>query len=85
MKVPGIVALILAAGLATTPALAYSGSWHVVMNLQSRTCYRVPTLVITTQIPTKGWHDFGRFNNFRRAGFFIWSHRSICRYSPVFG
>ena len=80
MKVPGIVALILAAGLATTPALAYSGSWHVVMNLQSRACYRV-----THFTPTKGWHDFGRFNNFRRAGFFIWSHRNICRYSPVFG
>ena len=80
MKVPGIVAIILAAGLATTPALAYSGSWHVAMNLQTRACYR-----ITHFTPMKGWHDFGRFNTFRRAGFFIWSHRNICRHSPVFG
>ncbi len=80
MKLPGIAAIILAAGLAASSALAYSGSWHVVENLDSQTCYRV-----THFAPTKGWRDFGRFNTFREAGFFIWSHRSICRYSPVFG
>jgi hypothetical protein len=79
MKSPGIAAIILAASLAALPALAYSGKWHVVENLRSQTCYRV-----TRFTPTKGWHDFGRFNTFRQAGFFIWSHRSICRYSPVF-
>lgn len=57
----------------------FGGTWHVVENLRSQTCYRVADFR-----PMPGWRDFGRFNTFRTAGRFIWSHRDICRASPVF-
>jgi hypothetical protein len=62
------------------PSYAYDGRWHVVENLQTQACYRV-----TDFHPTEGWRDFGTFNTFRMAGAFVWSHRDICRSSPVFG
>jgi hypothetical protein len=40
---------------------------------------------VTDFTPTPGWRDFGTFNTFRTAGRFVWSHRDICRASPVFG
>ena len=57
----------------------FGGSWHVVENLRTGTCYRV-----TDFEPMRGWRDLGEFNTFRTAGRFVWSHRSICRSSPVF-
>ncbi len=64
MKLPGIAAIVFAAGLAASPVLANSGSWHVVENLDSQSCYR-----ITHVTPTKGGRDFGRFNTFRERAF----------------
>ena len=57
----------------------FGGNWYVVENLQSQTCYRV-----TSFIPAPGWRDLGAFNSFRSAGRFVWSHRDICKMSPVF-
>lgn len=57
----------------------FGGNWHVVENLGTRACYRV-----TDFAPTPGWRDLGRFNSFRSAGRFVWSHRNVCRSSPVF-
>ena len=57
----------------------FGGTWHVVENLRTETCYRV-----TGFSPTPGWRDLGKFNTFRTAGRFVWSHRDICRSSPVF-
>lgn len=61
------------------PALAYAGTWHVVEDLGTSTCYRVHSME-----PKGGWRDFGEFNTFRMAGAWIWRHRDICRASPVF-
>jgi len=57
----------------------FGGNWHVVENLRTGTCYRV-----TDFHPTQGWRDLGLFNSFRTAGRFVWSHRDVCRSSPVF-
>ena len=57
----------------------FGGRWHVVENLRSQTCYRV-----TDFRPMPGWRDFGPFNSFRSAGRFVWSHRDVCKSSPVF-
>jgi hypothetical protein len=69
------LALTLAA-----PALAYSGRWLVVEDLQTQTCYRM------TQLPDgKNWQQLGEFNTFRQAGMWIWEHRGgVCQLSPVF-
>jgi hypothetical protein len=57
----------------------FGGNWHVVENMRTGACYRV-----TDFSPTAGWRDLGTFNTFRTAGRFVWSHRDICRSSPVF-
>jgi len=57
----------------------FGGTWHVVENMRTGACYRV-----TDFSPAKGWRDLGRFNSFRTAGRFVWSHRDLCRSSPVF-
>ena len=57
----------------------FGGNWHVVENLRTETCYRV-----TEFNPMPGWRDLGRFNTFRTAGRFVWSHRDRCKSSPVF-
>lgn len=58
----------------------FGGNWHVVEDLQNRTCYRM-----TEFSPAPGWRDLGIFNSFRTAGRFIWSRRgSTCKSSPVF-
>jgi hypothetical protein len=74
-----ILAAIACLALSAT-SFAYSGTWHVVENLRTHTCYRV-----TDFRPVAGWRDFGTFNTFRTAGRFVWSHRDVCRASPVFG
>ena len=61
------------------PALGYAGTWHVVQDLSTATCYRVHGME-----PRDGWRDFGEFNTFRMAGAWTWRHRDICRSSPVF-
>jgi len=63
----------------TGPVLAYAGTWHVVEDLGTGGCYRMHSME-----PRDGWHDFGEFNTFRMAGAWIWRHRDICRFSPVF-
>jgi hypothetical protein len=77
-----LAALVCLALSATSfaPSFAYGGSWHVVENVSAQACYRVPSFS-----PAPGWIDFGRFNTFRMAGAWVWRHRDICRYSPVFG
>lgn len=57
----------------------FGGNWHVVENMRTGACYRV-----TDFSPTPGWRDLGTFNTFRTAGRFVWSHRDVCRSSPVF-
>lgn len=57
----------------------FGGNWHVVENLRTETCYRVPKFR-----PMPGWRDLGRFNSFRTAGRFVWSNRDRCKSSPVF-
>ena len=58
----------------------FGGKWHVVENMRTQTCYRVSDFS-----PMPGWRDLGRFDSFRSAGRFVWSHRaSTCRSSPVF-
>ena len=78
------IATWLVAGVvltATGSASAYSGSWLVVENLDTQTCYRM------TDLPDgKNWQRLGEFNTFRQAGMWIWEHRSgVCQKSPVFG
>jgi hypothetical protein len=81
-RIQGLAALacLVLSASAFGPSFAYDGRWHVVENLQTQACYRV-----TDFHPTEGWRDFGIFNTFRMAGTFVWSHRDICRSSPVFG
>jgi hypothetical protein len=76
-----LVALILLAVSVSTlsPSFAYSGKWHVVEDLSTQSCFRVPYFA-----PQNGWRDFGRFNTFRMAGAWVWRHRNVCIYSPVF-
>lgn len=76
-KISAAIALLLAG--ATGSAAAYAGTWHVVQDLSTATCYRVHGME-----PREGWRDFGEFNTFRMAGAWIWRHRAICRSSPVF-
>ena len=73
-----LACLILSAS-ALSPSFAYGGSWHVVENVSTQSCFRVPYFA-----PARGWRDFGRFNTFRMAGAWVWRHRDICLYSPVF-
>ena len=70
--------LLSVSSFATTPGF-FGGNWHVVENLATQTCYRV-----TSFTPVPGWRDFGIFNSFRTAGRFVWSHRDVCKASPVF-
>lgn len=76
-----IIALVLLALSVSTwsPSFAYGGTWHVVENVTTNTCFRVPTFA-----PANGWRDFGRFNTFRMAGAWVWRHRDVCIHSPVF-
>lgn len=62
------------------PAVAYSGSWLVVEDRDTQTCYRM------TDLPDgKSWQQLGVFNTFRQAGMWIWEHRGgVCQSSPVF-
>jgi len=65
---------------ASAPAVAYSGRWLVVEDLNTQTCYRM------TEMPDgTNWRQLGDFNTFRQAGMWIWEHRDgICQNSPVF-
>ena len=75
---PGMV--MIAALLLAPPAKAYSGSWLVVLNTDTGTCYRM-----TAAPAGKNWRQLGVFNTFREAGTFTWEHRGgVCRSSPVF-
>ncbi|MBN9544548.1 MAG: hypothetical protein J0I19_03680 [Alphaproteobacteria bacterium] len=80
LQVLAALACLALSAVSFQPSLAYDGSWHVVENLSAHACYRV-----TRFSPTPGWVDFGRFDTFRMAGAWVWRHRDICRYSPVFG
>ena len=75
----GACLLLSVSSFAVTPGF-FGGNWHVVENLSTQTCYRV-----TSFTPAPGWRDFGTFNSFRTAGRFVWSHRDVCKSSPVFG
>ena len=79
IQVLAALACLALSAVSLGPSLAYGGSWHVVEDVSAQTCYRV-----TSFSPTRGWIDFGSFNTFRMAGAWVWSHRDICRRSPVF-
>jgi hypothetical protein len=73
--------LLLAALLALSAggARAYGGSWLVVEDSDSQTCYRM------TALPDgKNWVELAELNTFRQAGMWTWEHRDICKSSPVF-
>jgi hypothetical protein len=66
---------------ASGPAVAYSGRWLVVEDINTQTCYRMTEMPEGTH-----WRQVGDFNTFRQAGMWIWEHRGgICQSSPVFG
>jgi hypothetical protein len=73
------IAAVFVGMASATGAAAYWGTWHVVEDLGSKTCYRVHEMA-----PRNGWKDFGELNTFRMAGAWIWNHRDTCRSSPVF-
>jgi hypothetical protein len=74
--------LLLAALLTLSMGVARAdgGSWLVVEDSDTQTCYRM------TALPDgKNWVKLAELNTFREAGMWTWEHRDICKSSPVFG
>ena len=72
--------IAIACLMLSVSSFAYDGSWHVVENLTTHACIRVPGTH-----PAEGWRDIGRFDSFHSAGGWIVAHPAACPDSAVFG
>jgi hypothetical protein len=72
--------IAIACLMLSVSSFAYDSDWHVVENLTTHACMRVPGIH-----PAEGWRDVGQFDSFHSASGWIASHHAICPGGAVFG